>query len=58
MDIKYIYFGERKGRKLEDSSSAQPKLQTWNSARAMLFEDFHKSAESFMEKNASESGDL
>ena len=28
------------------------------SVRAMLGEDFHKSAEGFMEKNASESGDF
>ena len=33
-------------------------IQTWNSARAMLAEGFHKSAEGFMEKNASESGDF
>ena len=29
--------------------------QTWNSKRAMLVEDFQKSAKGFMEKNASES---
>ena len=32
--------------------------QTWNSARAMLAEDFHKSAEGFVENNVSENGDF